>query len=82
MVSGGSSFRNAETQFWSTLAAVGGGFSPQSSSTMTSRVSVSFPCRSREGQDGALPRAAEWELSLPVVSLERPEDAVVHRGSG
>jgi len=28
-----------------------------------------------------LPRAAEWELSLPVKRLERPEDAVIHRGS-
>jgi hypothetical protein len=36
----------------------------------------------QDGEDGALPRAAERELSLPVERLERPEDAVVHGGSG
>jgi hypothetical protein len=35
----------------------------------------------QEGEYGALPRTAERELSLPVERLERPEDAVVHRGS-
>ena len=35
----------------------------------------------QEGQHCALPRAAERELSFPVERLERPEDAVVHRGS-
>jgi len=81
IVSGGSSLRSADTQFWSTFAAVGGAPSPQSWSTITSRVRVSFACRSRKGQHGALLRAAERELSLPIERLERPEDAVVHRGS-
>ena len=35
----------------------------------------------QEGEHGALPRAAERELSLPVERLDRPEDAVVHRDS-
>ena len=71
----------AETQFWSTLAAVGGGFSPQSSSTMTSLVRVSFPWRSRRARTARCRRAAERDRSLAGRTPRGAEDAVVHRGS-
>ena len=61
----GSSLRSAETQFWSTLAAVGGGsLAPELVDDDVARQRL-VPVEEQEGQHGALPRAAEGELSFP-----------------
>src|SRR6266511_4371486 len=39
------------------------------------------PVQQEQGQDGALPAAAERDSTVAVERFERPEDAVVHRGS-
>ena len=56
------------------LAAVGGGDSPQSSSTRRSTETASFACRSSTRDERELPAAAEAEDATVVDDLERAED--------